>query len=237
MQVCAIHQPNFFPWLGYFEKMRRADVFVFLDAVAYPKSGNSMGSWVNRVRIAVNGQAVWIRVPAVREHGAQPINRVRIDNSSPWRDILLRTLEINYRRAPHFAACMSLIEPLIRNENDLLAEYNINAVTRIAAALELKPQLLRQSELSANGHGTELLVDLVRACGAGCYLSGDGADGYQENELFERSGIWLEKLNFSPRSYTTGAFLIPRLSVIDFLMHCEPSSFHRLISPDGQSAN
>ena len=40
--ICAIHQPNFFPWLGYFEKIWRADVFIFLNQVDYEKSGHSM---------------------------------------------------------------------------------------------------------------------------------------------------------------------------------------------------
>ena len=69
VRVCAIHQPNFFPWLGYFEKIKRADVFVFLDHVHYPKSGNSMGSWTNRVKINISAHAKWISCPVVREHG------------------------------------------------------------------------------------------------------------------------------------------------------------------------
>jgi hypothetical protein len=32
-KIIAIHQPNFFPWLGYFSKIKQADAFVFLDNV------------------------------------------------------------------------------------------------------------------------------------------------------------------------------------------------------------
>ncbi len=67
--ICAIHQPNFFPWLGYFDKISRADVFVFLDVVDYPKSGSSMSSWVNRVMLKVGSQKTWVRCPVVREFG------------------------------------------------------------------------------------------------------------------------------------------------------------------------
>jgi hypothetical protein len=229
-QICAIHQPNFFPWLGYFEKIRRADLFVFLDGVAYPKSGNSMSSWVNRVRIAVNGEAVWIRAPVIRESGEQIIRKVGLDDSTPWREKILRTLEINYRQAPRFEQCIALIGPLIRHRCEMLADYNVNAVTSLAAALGLQRRFVRQSELDAKGHATELLVNLVRGIGATTYLSGDGAEGYQKDDLFASNGIHLQRLNFTPRPYVAPPAFIPGLSVIDFLMNCEPESFQALVS-------
>src|SRR5438874_12114315 len=105
--LCAIHQPNFFPWLGYFDKLRRADVFVFLDDVAFNKSGSGMGCWTNRVAIQVGGKTAWFGCPVRREEGAQPVRTVRIDDRQPWRRRLLRTLEINYRRTPGFAETMA----------------------------------------------------------------------------------------------------------------------------------
>lgn len=121
MTICAIHQPNFFPWLGYFDKIRQADIFVFLDQVAYPKSGKSMGSWCNRVRINTGGSPTWISCPVVREAGVQPIDTVRIDNSRPWRDKLRATLETAYRRAPNFTLAFALIDKLLEYRDGLLS--------------------------------------------------------------------------------------------------------------------
>ena len=40
-RVVAIHQPNFLPWLGWFDKLARADVMVLLDDVQFPKKGGA----------------------------------------------------------------------------------------------------------------------------------------------------------------------------------------------------
>jgi hypothetical protein len=216
--ICAIHQPNFFPWRGYFDKIARADVFIFLDDVAYPKSGRGMGSWVNRVRLNMQGAARWVGCPVKRRHGEQPIREVLIDDSQPWRAKLLRTLEINYRRHAKYEAAMSLFRPLIEQSEGAIAEFNMRAVRGISEALGLRSCFVRQSELSASGKATELLVNLVKAVGATAYLAGGGATAYQENELFARHGIELVQQNFQDLPYGPADRFLPGLSVIDYLM-------------------
>nr|MBI3612487.1 WbqC family protein [Nitrospirota bacterium] len=44
--LVAIHQPQYLPWLGYLDKIDRADVFVILDTVQFKKN-----EWQNRNRI------------------------------------------------------------------------------------------------------------------------------------------------------------------------------------------
>ena len=64
-KVVSIHQPNFFPWLGYFEKIVRSDYFIFLDNVQFPKKG---GSWTNRVKLIVSGQPKWLTANINRQY-------------------------------------------------------------------------------------------------------------------------------------------------------------------------
>jgi hypothetical protein len=219
-RLCAIHQPNFFPWLGYFEKIRRADVFVFLDAVDYPRAGSDgMGSIVNRVTIAVQGKAHAVGAPLQRAPLGSAIGAITIDDRQPWREKLVRTLAMNYARASNYEPAMALIEPLIRNPETSLAAFNMHAIRTIAAALDLETRFVRQSELAAEGAATDLLINLTRAAGCDGYLAGGGAGGYQEDGKFAAAGIALVHQGFKLVSYGPPERFVPGLSAIDYLMH------------------
>ncbi len=218
--VCAIHQPNFFPWLGYFDKIRRADVFVLLDAVDYPRAGSGgMGSWTNRVRLRVGGEARWVGCPVRRTPLGGRLGDVVIDDSQPWRSKLIKTLQANYRRAAGFEAAMTLLEPLILAPEGNLASFNIAAIAAIARHLGLSCPLVRQSALTHGGQATALLVSLTQAAGCRTYLAGGGAAGYQQDDQFAAGGLSLRYQDFQPRPYGPADGFTPGLSVIDYLMH------------------
>lgn len=230
--VCAIHQPNFFPWLGYFDKIRQADCFVFMDDVAYPKSGSGSGTWCNRVQLNIQGKPAWVGCPVRREPGVQPIWTVRMDNNQPWRKKLLKTLEFNYGRSPYYTEAMQILAPLIAYETDNLADFNIHAIQALCQVLSLKTRFIRQSELQADGKATMLLINLVKAAGANAYLCGGGAQGYQEDGLFPQHHIQLIYQQFKPQPYGNPQRFLPGLSIIDFLMHCPVYEFAGLCSPE-----
>jgi hypothetical protein len=223
-RICAIHQPNFFPWLGYFDKIRHADVFIFMDDVRYNKSGSGMGSWTNRVRIAVQGRAAWFGCPLMREAGVPRIGAIRIDERKKWRQKLRRTLEMNYGRTRNFERTMAVIGPLLDYPTDILAEFNIHAIRTIADALGVTCEYRRQSELDAPGAATELLINLTKSAGGTCYLAGGGAAGYQRDEMFEASGLGLVYQGFEERPYGAPAKFLPGLSVIDYMMSAADAS-------------
>lgn len=219
-RLCAIHQPNFFPWLGYFDKIRRAEVFVFLDGVDYPRSGSDgMGSIVNRVTVAVQSKAKLVGPPLKRASLGTPIHAIEIDDGQPWREKLLRTLSANYARAANFSTAMALLEPLVRHPERNLAAFNINAVTAIARRLGLGTRMVRQTELDVAGAATDLLVNITKAVSCDGYLAGGGAAGYQQDEAFAAAGLKLTCQGFTPAPYGPAERFLPGLSVIDYLMH------------------
>jgi hypothetical protein len=226
MSICAIHQPNFFPWIGYFDKIRQADYFIFLDAVAYPKSGSGSGSWCNRVKIQLAYQDHWFGLPIKKESGTQLIRDVQFANQEYQVGKLLKTLSQAYKKATHFTELMPLIQDLLTYPQQNLADYNIHAITKIAAYLGLKTTFIRQTELPHSAHSTELLIELIQAVGAKTYLCGNGAGGYQEDALFNQQGIQLQYQDLKTSPLTSN---LPEGDQGFSILHC---LFHHLKNGD-----
>src|SRR3954466_3489026 len=146
--VVAIHQPNFLPWLGYFDKIARADVFVVLDNVQFPKTG---GTWSNRVKLLVSEKPSWVTVPVVRAfHGVREIRDIRIDDDSRWRHKVLQTLRTSYARAAAFDAVFPFVEGLLNTPTNSLVDFNLAAIRAICDELRLDhKKLVLSSSLPA----------------------------------------------------------------------------------------
>lgn len=209
--ICAIHQPNFFPWLGYFDKIRRSDIFIFLDQVQFPKN-----SYVNRVKISASGRPSWLTAPVVVPHLSTVISEVNFDVTKDWKRKHLKTLEVNYRRAAHFDLVFPFIQKLYGGAPQSISAFNMRCVQEIAQKLGCTTRFVTQSQLKAGGEATDLLINLVRAAGGTDYLCGGGADGYQENEKFRKADIRLTYQKYEPTPYSSRHYE-PGLSILDFL--------------------
>lgn len=218
--ICAIHQPNFFPWLGYFDKIRRADVFVFLDAVDYPRSGSGgMGSWSNRVKINIQGQPAWFGCPIDKKSSDGVICDVLIADDPRWKKKAIKTLQMNYAKAENFDVAMPIVSDLLGQETRSLSEFNISSIRKIASMLGIDAQFILQSDLNTTHSSTELLVEICKEADCDTYLVGGGAGGYQEDASFAASGLTLQYQNYEPKPYGKPDAFLPGLSVIDFLFH------------------
>src|SRR3954451_7802996 len=154
--IVAAHQPTFLPGRGWWDKLVRADRLVLLDEVQVPKKG---GTWMNRVRLLVNGKPAWVTVPIDRtHHGVRSVREVRIDESKHWRTKVEATIATSYAGAAGFRSVFPFVQELLRLRLDGVAEFNVSTIRRLARELELdKDKLVLQSELSAGGTGTDLL--------------------------------------------------------------------------------
>lgn len=211
MTICAIHQPNFLPWLPYFDKIKSVDTFIFLDDVDYPKSGNSMGSWCNRVKISVHGEERWFSCPVIRESGKQKIKDVKINKTLFNVDKLLSLLNCDYLGSVNYEKIIHLIREGFNKDFVYLADLNIFYIKNIAEYLGIKTHFIRQSDISMYGYSSnEMLINLCKQVEAQYYLSGNGAKNYMDEEKFAHSEIDIiyqvnnysgENLNYSILHY------------------------------------
>src|SRR5262245_62887409 len=104
----AAHQPQYLPWLGYFDKMARVDLFVLLDTVQYKKN-----EWQNRNRIRAASGEQWLTVPVHARFPAR-FDEVEADDASRWRRKHALTLRQAYARAPYRDAVLPPLERLLQ---------------------------------------------------------------------------------------------------------------------------
>ena len=130
--IVAIHQPNYLPWLGYFNKMHQADVFIFLDNVKFSK-----GSYTNRVRILSSKGPRWLTVPVKVKMG-QKIFDVKPSRHG-WQRSHIDLLRNEYAKAGQFARILpELKEELVALPEGNIAEINIMLIRTLASRLGIQ---------------------------------------------------------------------------------------------------
>jgi len=214
--IVGIHQPNFFPWFGYFLKIARSDEFVFLDDAQISNSS----SYVNRTSININGKAKWLTVPIQKEHGRQAINKTKYLDTS-WRIKVIKTLKMNYSTAQHYNENEEFIHKLINYSSNCISEFNIFTISEICKVLDLATSICSASSLSIDNTSTERLIAIIKSLNGNIYLSGSGGNKYQDIDLFESNFIKVQYNLLSHPRYNqakTNTF-ITGLSILDFIFN------------------
>lgn len=228
--IVSIHQPNFFPWLGYFDKILKSDVFVFLDSVSLPKKG---GTWSNRVKILEKGCAKWITANLDRQNvSSSKIYNIEFSQKINWRGKIEKTLAVNYSKAKFFKDTMDFLLPLIQNPENNISSYNKLVTLEILKNLEIKNKKVFSSfDLNLNFSSCELLAQIVSKVNGSTYLSGDGSLDYFDKTPFRMLGINVKFQNFIHPTYFQNASndFIPGLSIIDALMNLGFGGLKKLI--------
>jgi hypothetical protein len=213
MTVVAIHQPNYAPWLGYFAKMARSDVFVFLDDVQFSKN-----NYINRVQIDAAGSPRWLTVPVTYRFG-EPINHVRASDIK-WPEAHLGTLKTYYSNAAWFGPVWGWLDELLPSLDPAnIAASNEVLVRAISERLRLSCSFRRSSEFNVTDHsGDDRLIALLQKIGPDVsYLSGKGGSNYQHPAKFELAGIPLAYTAFTHPTYDQGHDFVAGLSIFDAL--------------------
>ncbi len=213
--IVAVHQPQYLPWLGYFDKIDRADVFVLLDNVQYKKN-----EWQNRNRIKTASGAQWVTVPVTYTF-PQRINEVAINRRDNWRHKQRQALLSNYRKTPFWDDLAPFVEEILSPDWELLAPLNIFGVRRLAEILGIGTPLYVASELPALPEDPDgRLIAITKHFGANTYLAGRGGRDYMDLMRYEQEGVEVVFQDYHHPVYEQrfGPFE-PFMSVVDLIFN------------------
>ncbi len=222
-KTLSIHQPNFIPWLGYFHKIKKSDVFIILDTVQLPR-GKSIA---NRNKIKSAQGELELVVPVAKPKGNEgkiTYKMARIADAK-WAKKALKAMELNYKKATHFQRYFPVIKELFQHTD--FCQMNISFIHFVVRELNIGTDihLLSQIDNADSGQKNELIINICRHFDANVYLSGRGAEKYNDPELLKKHGIRLDYQQFEHPAYTQlHNNFIPNLSIVDILMNHGPES-------------
>ena len=215
--ILASHQPNFFPYMGYFYKIAKSDYFVFSDEVAF--SNSKSGDMHNYNYIKGPQGKTRITLPVSKPANGFPIAEVRICYDRKQVNGVLAAIRQYYGKAPFFEEAFGDILGAFDYGHEFLADFNFHVIVGICVKFGImKPTLARS--WGYPGVKDERLVNMCRRHRADTYLSGSGAAAYHDVSFFTDNGIGLVYSDYVPPVYPQryGEF-IPNLSVLDWIFN------------------
>lgn len=227
----AIIQSAYIPWKGFFDLISRCDEYVVFDSTQFVKR-----HWHNRNCIKTASGPVWLTIPVVTKgRYDQTIGEVEI--SEPWAEKHWRSIELAYRRAPHFTT----VGPVVRAwyeaaaKQPLLTDINLIFLKGIASYLGLKTRIVPDTAYPAEGRKTERLVSIAKAAGADSYLSGPSARSYLDESQFADAGISVEWMGYDgyPEYPQINGPFVHQVSVLDLMFNVGDESNRYCRASDG----
>lgn len=213
--IVAIHQPDYFPYPGYFYKIMHSDCFVFLDDAQYSNQGFS--NW-NKIKTP-QGE-LRLKFPVNQTLGDK-ICEVTSKDILGWKMKQIKIISANYKRAPYFGQIYPEIKMLIEKKYTNIAEMNIQIIKHIVNKFGFTGKFLCSSQMKIQTLKEQRVLDICSSLNANEYLSGNGAKAYQQEEHFIERGLQLRYTNYHPIEYPQlwGDFM-PNLSILDYLFNC-----------------
>lgn len=203
------------PYIGYFQLIEAADVFVVYDNIKYTKKG-----WINRNRFLQNDVDAMFTLPLKKDSDfLDVVERELADEFD--RDRFLSQLRGAYGRAPHFAETYPLLEKIVRYNDKNLFRFIHHSIASICHHLGIVTEIRISSEIAVDHElkSQAKVLALCQALGAKTYINAIGGLDLYEKEVFNACNIDLKFIKSKPFEYAQfGKDFVPWLSIVDVLM-------------------
>ena len=220
-------QPYFLPYIGYFQLIAAADVFIIYDNIKYTKRG-----WINRNRMLKNGKDVMFSLPLKSESDSKNIGQRELSGEFS-RNKLLNQFKNVYRRAPYFELTFPLIEEIVRHRDENLFCYLHHSIVKICEHLGIRTEVRISSDMIINHElkSQDKVLALCEAAGASIYVNNISGMELYSKEGFREKGIELKYLSSNLFKYMqSGPDFVPYLSIVDVLMFNSTEAIQNCIS-------
>ncbi|MBV6478194.1 MAG: hypothetical protein HGGPFJEG_00942 [Ignavibacteria bacterium] len=212
----AVMQPYFFPYIGYFQLINSANVFVNFDDVNFIKKG-----WISRNYILNKDKPFLFSIPLEKPSQNRLIRDLSINNVSDWKIKFLKTVSHFYKNAVCFNDVYKVIDDVINFESNNLSEFVLNSIKKIAGFLNIKVKFIDSSSKYNNSDlkRENRIIDICKKEKAGEYINPIGGVALYSKSDFESCGIKLSFLKSGKIRYKQfNDNFIDNLSIIDILM-------------------
>jgi len=221
----VVHQPDFMPYLGFFQRFLQADLYVILDHVQFNTRG-----WTHRDKIKSRTGESWLSLSVKKSARESAISSIELSDGDAWRIANINKIRENYRKAPFFDAVFPKLVEMYQSPPRSMADFNLSLIKLFCNWLGISIGWKRSSEMLPLGAGSEMIAGLVAQAGGTRYLSGVGARDYHRQAPFDRAGIdviWQDfKHPVYPQQFND---FVPYLSTVDVLFNCGPSGTAQLL--------
>lgn len=214
----GIHQPNFMPWAGYFKKIKKSDIFVFLDDVECSKN-----SFFNRNKFSRTKKledTFWLTCPLKKDSYSMMLKDIIIQKDFIKKHKKHFAMRHGKSKEKQFLSKIyQIYEEQEKNKITNLVDMNIKLIKCVCEELEIKHvNFVKSSNISIKKESKkqERVIEIVKTLKGKTYISGSGASLYQCESDFLSEGINLNYLKHNFKDLTK--IREENLSIVDLIL-------------------
>lgn len=223
MKIGAL-QTAYLPWLGFFDQIYQADLFIIYDDLQYTRK-----DWRNRNRIKTSHGPTWLTVPVLSKGAHKKrICDIAIAPDGRWAARHWQALKTNYARSPFFSRYSHFFHDLYGRQWKYLAPLNREIIDYCLDRLSIRTEVLYSSDhcleqdylrqCAGKTDATKRILFLCNRFGAKSFLEGASGKKYLKERVLEDAGIDFQYHDYShPRYRQRFGPFIPYLSIVDLL--------------------
>ena len=214
--IVTIHQPNYFQYPGFFQKVLLSDIYVILDRAQFEFD------ITNRNKI-ITPEGSWSRISVPVKKGQKffEVRNVEINNDQPWAEKNWDLICKSYNDSSFFDLYKTTLNSVFKKKWNLIFDLNFYTLKKVLEWLNIKTKIIFDSELDVTGKSSEHLLNICKKLGATKYLSGPGGRDYLNEKIFEQNKIKVEYQKYDPVIYPQkyAKSFVPNLSILDLLFN------------------